>query len=362
MLSDTQRFALKSHYQTLNGKLSDPDVVSDVAQLTSLSREHAELSALLEVVGRADALEKEAKDLRQLLEKEEDEDMVEMIRDDIKRVTGSLESARMELRRKLIPRDPADRKDAIVEIRAGAGGDEAALFVRDMLDIYDRYAQNSSLKIELMDTSAGTGSGLKEVVFSVRGTDAFALFRYESGVHRVQRVPATESQGRIHTSAITVAVLPEAEEVDVEVRASDLRIDTYRSSGAGGQHVNTTDSAIRITHIPTGLVVTCQDERSQHKNKDSAMRLLRSRLYEAERERIDSERSAARKEMVGSGDRSAKIRTYNYPQDRVTDHRLEGDDKNHPLRSILSGELSPIVDALRTQDEAARLAHFEEQG
>ncbi len=287
--------------------------------------------------------------------------MEEMMRDELDRVQAHLESARIELRRKLIPRDPADRKDAIVEIRAGAGGDEAALFVRDMLDIYDRYAQISSLKIELFDTSPGTGSGLKEVVFGVRGADAFALFRYESGVHRVQRVPATESQGRIHTSAITVAVLPEAEDVDVEIRTADLRIDTYRSSGAGGQHVNTTDSAIRITHVPTGLVVTCQDERSQHKNKDKAMRLLRSRLYEAERERIDSERSAARKEMVGSGDRSAKIRTYNYPQDRVTDHRLEGDDKNHPLRSILNGELSPIVDALRTQDEAARLAHFEEQ-
>lgn len=360
MLSNTQRAALKSHYQTLNDSLSDPNVVSDVARLTRLSREHSELKALLEVVDLVDALGSEVKDVRQLLEKEDDADMIEMMREETERVQQRLLAAQAELRRKLIPRDPADRKDAIVEIRAGAGGDEAALFVRDMLDIYDRYAQNSGLKIELFDTSPGTGSGLKEVVFGVRGTDAFALFRYESGVHRVQRVPATESQGRIHTSAITVAVLPEAEDVDVEVRAADLRIDTYRSSGAGGQHVNTTDSAIRITHVPTGLVVTCQDERSQHKNKDKAMRLLRSRLYEAERERIDAERSAARKEMVGSGDRSAKIRTYNYPQDRVTDHRLEGDEKNHPLRSILNGELSPIVDALRTQEEAARLAHFEE--
>jgi peptide chain release factor 1 len=360
MLSDAQRASLNEQYGRLNRQLADPNVASDVARMTRLSREHAELSGLIDSARRVDELEAELTDVRSLVRTETDDEMIELARDELARVQAQLETARAELRRLLLPRDPADRKDAIVEIRAGTGGDEAALFVRDLLEVYERYAQASGLSVELFDTSPGTSGGLKEVVFGVRGTDAFALFRFESGVHRVQRVPATESQGRIHTSAATVAVLPEAEDVDVDIRPSDLRIDTYRSSGAGGQHVNTTDSAIRITHEPTGLVVTCQDERSQHKNKEKALRLLRSRLYEKQREEQAAERAAARKEMVGSGDRSGKIRTYNYPQDRVTDHRLEGDDKNHPLRSILNGELAPIVDALRTQEEASRLAQIQE--
>jgi len=233
------------------------------------------------------------------------------------------------------------------------------LFAGDLFTIYERFAAEKGLRMEVMDTSHGTAGGFKQIIFSAKGKGAFGLLKYESGVHRVQRVPATESQGRIHTSAATVAVLPEAEAVDIEIHANDLEVDVYRSSGPGGQSVNTTDSAVRITHKPTGLVVTCQDEKSQHKNKDKALRVLRSRLYQLERDRLHTERADARRAMVGSGDRSAKIRTYNWPQGRVTDHRLEGPDKNHALQNVLSGNLEPILTALRLADNAERMASRE---
>jgi peptide chain release factor 1 len=256
----------------------------------------------------------------------------------------------------LIPKNPEDTKDAIIEIRAGTGGDEAALFAGDLFRLYSRVAEKKGWKVDLMESSLGTQGGFKEIIFGISGPDAFGTMKYESGVHRVQRVPATESSGRIHTSAATVAVLPEAEEVDVDIHPNDLKIDVYRSSGPGGQSVNTTDSAVRITHIPTGTVVTCQDEKSQHKNKDKALRVLRSRLYEAKLAEIESERSEARRSQVSTGDRSAKIRTYNWPQGRVTDHRLEGDEKNHALEKVMNGELDDILKALRTAENADRLA------
>jgi peptide chain release factor 1 len=255
----------------------------------------------------------------------------------------------------LLPKDEADTKNAILEIRAGTGGDEAALFAGSLFRMYQRYAETKGWKVEVMDSSATGIGGYKEVVASISGQDVFSRLKYESGVHRVQRVPETESSGRIHTSAATVAVLPEAEEVDIDIAENELRVDTYRASGPGGQSVNTTDSAVRITHIPTGIVVTQQDEKSQHKNRAKAMRVLRARLYEHERQLIDSERAAARRSQVGSGDRSERIRTYNFPQGRVTDHRINL--TLHKLDRILDGEaLDELIDALTTEDQAAQLA------
>jgi peptide chain release factor 1 len=260
---------------------------------------------------------------------------------------------------KLLPRDSADERPAVLEVRAGTGGDEAALFAGDLLRMYQRYAEDQGWGFELMSASASDAGGYKEAVVNVKGKGVFAKLKFESGVHRVQRVPATESGGRIHTSAATVAVLPEPEEVDVKIEEGDLRIDVYRSSGPGGQSVNTTDSAVRITHIPTGLVVTQQDEKSQHKNREKAMKVLRARLYEHQRAIVDAERSGARKSMVGSGDRSERIRTYNFPQGRVTDHRINL--TLHQLPQILEGPaLDELVTALIAEDEAERLAHIEE--
>ncbi len=354
--------AILDRHRAVTESLMQPDVAADVARMADLGREHAELSGVVEAIRAWEALEDERADLVAMTREEPDDDVVQMAYADLERVEKNLERAEAELRRLLVPRDPADARDAIVEIRLGTGGDEAALFAGDLFRIYERFAELQGWKIDVFDSSPGTQGGFREVVFALKGNGVYGMMKFESGVHRVQRVPSTESQGRIHTSAASVAVLPEAEDVDLSIHPSDLRIDTYRSSGAGGQHVNTTDSAIRITHIPTGVVVTCQDERSQHKNKDKAMRLLRSRLYEAEQERLRQERDAARRVMVSTGDRSAKIRTYNFPQDRVTDHRLEGDQKNHPLRSILDGALLPIIEALRTQDTATRLAQEGESG
>jgi len=297
-------------------------------------------------------------DLKEMIGTETDSDLVEMAATELEDLEKDLPSRESKLRLMLIPKDPEDTKDAIIEIRAGTGGDEAALFAGDLYRLYIKVAENKGWKVELLGTSLGTQGGFKEIVFSLNGADAYGTMKYESGVHRVQRVPATESSGRIHTSAATVAVLPEAEEVDVAIQTNDLKIDVYRSSGPGGQSVNTTDSAVRITHIPTGLVVTCQDEKSQHKNKDKALRVLRSRLYDLELAKIESERSEARKSQVSTGDRSAKIRTYNWPQGRVTDHRLEGDEKNHALEKVMNGDLDEIVRALKTADNADRLANL----
>lgn len=346
---------LLARYNEVMTAMSTPEVASDPAQLATLGRELSGLEPAVRAAERWRALSAEAADLREMAASEEGE-LAEMAALELEDVEGRLAEAAAALEEELVPKDPEDVRDAIVEIRAGTGGDEAALFAGDLFELYQKYAAAHGWRVEVMDTSEGAAGGFREITFALKGTEVFGRMKYESGVHRVQRVPQTESQGRIHTSAATVAVLPEAEEVDVEIRAQDVRVDVYRSSGPGGQSVNTTDSAVRLTHEPTGLVVSIQDEKSQIKNKEKAFRVLRSRLYQLELDRVHNERAAARKEMVGSGDRSAKIRTYNWPQGRVTDHRLEGDDKNHALQGVLDGGLGPIVKALRLADREARMA------
>lgn len=345
---------IRERFEEVERLMSQPDVATDPARLAELGREHAELRPVVEVIDQYRRALKEEEDLSRLIHTEKGE-LAELARfelDDLEERLPELEAA---LRKVLIPKDPEDSRNAIVEIRAGTGGDEAALFAGDILRLYQRFAERKSWQFELIDATEGAQGGFKDVTLSVKGNDVFGTLRYESGVHRVQRVPATESQGRVHTSAATVAVLPEAEEIDVQINPNELKIDVYRSSGPGGQSVNTTDSAVRITHIPTGLVVAIQDEKSQLKNKDKALRVLRSRLYQQELDRRNAERSEARRSQVGSGDRSEKIRTYNYPQNRVTDHRLSGDDKNHPLAEVMEGSLDDIAAALRAADHAERL-------
>ena len=349
---------IRRRYDEITDAMSRPDVSTDPERMASLGREHVELRPVIQNVDRYLGMLNEQADLEAMVEAQEDPELVEMARIELEQLSEKLPALERELRVQLVPKDPEDTKDVIMEIRAGTGGDEAALFAGDLFRLYTHFAESRRWRIEVMEASEGTQGGYKEIVFSVKGSDAYGLLKYESGVHRVQRVPATEASGRIHTSAATVAVLPEAQEVDVQINANELKIDVYRSSGPGGQSVNTTDSAVRITHIPTGLVVTCQDEKSQHKNKDKALRVLRSRLYDLELARQHAERDEARRSMVGSGDRSAKIRTYNFPQDRVTDHRLTGDEKNYPLHQVIDGDLEPIVQALRAADSAEKMAGF----
>ena len=343
--------ALRTRAEELDAILADPAAFADPARAAALGREHAALRATLALAGTAARLRAEAADL-DALARGDDPDLAALARAERPDVADRLERAEAALRLKLIPRPPEDARDCIVEVRAGTGGDEAALFAGDLFRLYERFAATQGWALDVFDSAPGPMGGFKEVVFALKGPDAYGTMKYESGVHRVQRVPATESQGRIHTSAATVAVLPEAEAVDVEVRPEDLRVDVYRASGAGGQHVNKTESAVRLTHHPTGVVVTCQDERSQHQNREKAMRMLRARLYEAKLEAAHAERADARRAMVSTGDRSAKVRTYNVPQDRLTDHRLDGDAKNRPLRPVLDGDLGPLVEALRAAEAA----------
>ncbi len=349
---------VKRRFAEVSQRISKPEVATDPEQMAKLGPEYRELTNVVQAIEGYEKLLQERDDLKEMIRLEDDDEFVKMAKAELDELEEKLPAVEEDLRLKLIPKDPEDSKDAIVEIRAGAGGDEAALFAGDLFRLYDRFAERRGWKIEVMNTSEGTVGGFKEIVFGVHGADAFGTLKYENGVHRVQRVPETESSGRLHTSAASVAVLPEAEDVDVEINGNDLKIDVYRSSGPGGQSVNTTDSAVRITHIPTGLVVTCQDEKSQHKNKDKAMRVLRSRLYEVKMAEHHAERDAARRSAVGSGDRSAKIRTYNFPQDRVTDHRLDGQHKNYPLRKVIDGDLDTLIRALRTADNADRLANL----
>ncbi len=348
---------IKQRHDEITQLMADPEVATDAVRMTELGKEHGELRSVVQAIDQYEALLNEREGLEELIREEEGE-LAEMARSELNALEERLPAVERELRLQLVPKAPEDKKSGIVEIRAGTGGDEASLFAGDLYRMYVRFAESKGWRVELIDASEGTQGGFKEITFSMEGRGVFGTMKFESGVHRVQRVPETESSGRIHTSAASVAVLPEAEEVDVQINEHELEIDVYRSSGPGGQSVNTTDSAVRITHVPTGLVVTCQDEKSQHKNKAKAMRVLRSRLYERKLEEQRSERDAVRREMVGSGDRSAKIRTYNFPQDRVTDHRLEGDAKNHPLRDVIDGELSPIIDALRIAENAERLAQL----
>ena len=329
----------------------------DGDRFVQVSKEYAELEPVAQAAGEVRRLRAEAQSLAFMTE-DADAELRAMAEDELRQNRDALADADRRLALALLPRDAADQRSAMLEVRAGTGGDEAALFAGDLLRMYQRYAETQGWRVELISASEAELGGYKEAVVGITGIGVFAKLKFESGVHRVQRVPVTESGGRIHTSAATVAVLPEAEEVDVQIdEARDLRIDVYRSSGPGGQSVNTTDSAVRITHLPTGLVVIQQDEKSQHKNKAKALKVLRTRLYEAERERLAAERSGTRKAMVGSGDRSERIRTYNFPQGRVTDHRINL--TLHRLPEILQGEMDELIGALIAQDEAERLASLE---
>jgi peptide chain release factor 1 len=347
---------IEARRDELQALMATGDLPSD--RFVAVSKEYAELEPVAQAAGQVRRLRAEATSLEHMTQDADDE-LRAMASEELRSNRDALDAADRALALALLPRDAADARPAMLEIRAGTGGDEAALFAGDLFRMYQRYADSQGWRVELISGSASDAGGFKEVVASVTGTGVFAKLKFESGVHRVQRVPATESGGRIHTSAATVAVLPEAEDVDVQIdEARDLRIDVYRSSGPGGQSVNTTDSAVRITHLPTGLVVIQQDEKSQHKNKAKALKVLRTRLYEAERERLASERSGTRKAMVGSGDRSERIRTYNFPQGRVTDHRINL--TLHRLPEILEGEMDELLGALIAEDEAERLAAISE--
>ncbi len=344
---------LERRYDEVSNLLGQPEVISKRSEFTKLSKEHAELSELVEAWRDYNKLRGELADARAIIDNESDPDMRELAREELRSLEDREEGCEQRIKLLLLPKDPNDAKNIILELRAGTGGDEAALFAGDLFRMYMRYAERVGWRAEVMSMSEGTAGGMKEAIVLIEGKDVYSRLKFESGVHRVQRVPATEASGRIHTSAATVAVMPEAEEVDVKVDEKELRIDVFRSSGPGGQSVNTTDSAVRITHIPSGTMVVCQDEKSQHKNKAKAMRILRSRLLDLEIAKHEAVEREQRRAMVKSGDRSDKIRTYNFPQDRVTDHRI-GLTK-HNLDAILDGELSDIIDALRAHDQAALL-------
>ena len=336
---------LKPRFEELTQAIADPNLPKNPSAYKEAMQEYGHLQETMDAYEAFTAKKNELADAREMAEAETDPELKEMAAEEIAPLEEQLEKSIQRLKVLLVPRDPLDGKDIIVEIRAGTGGDEASLFAADLYRLYARYAEVRKWKVEVMEASETEAGGFKEIIFSVGGKSVYGNLRYESGVHRVQRVPATESQGRIHTSAVTVAVLPEAEDTDIEIKDADLKIDVYRSSGPGGQSVNTTDSAVRITHLPTGLVVTCQDEKSQIKNKAKALRVLRSRLYEAEEAKKQAERAAARKSQVGSGDRSERIRTYNFPQSRVTDHRINL--TLYKLDQVMQGELDEIIDALK---------------
>ena len=339
-------------YDTLAELMSQPDAMHNMKAFTQLAREHSGLTELVELSKIYIDAYKQLQDDEEILNGD-DPELKELVRDEIGHLREDIALQEERLKVLLIPKDPNDNKNTILEIRSGTGGDEAALFAGNLYRMYLRFTERQNWKSEIMTLHDNEGGGIKEVIVTIMGEGAYGLLKFESGVHRVQRIPETESSGRVHTSAATVAVLPEAEDVDIEVNEGDLKIDTYRASGAGGQHVNKTESAIRITHNPTGLVVTCQDETSQHKNRDKAMKVLRSRLYELEMEKQHNERADARKSMVSTGDRSAKIRTYNFPQGRVTDHRINL--TLYKLNDIMDGDLTETIEALQLEDQKAAM-------
>ncbi len=345
--------AIEARRDELQSAMSEPDLAPD--RFVKLSREYAEIEPVAQAAREVRRLRAELDVLSGMAD---DPEFREMAAEEAEEIRRRLPEAERALALKLLPKDSADERSAMLEVRAGTGGDEAALFAGDLLRMYQRYSEQQGWRFEMISSSGSEMGGFKEAIASVTGQGVFARLKFESGVHRVQRVPVTESGGRIHTSAATVAVLPEAEDVDVQIDDKDLRIDVYRSSGPGGQSVNTTDSAVRITHLPSGLVVIQQDEKSQHKNKAKALKVLRTRLYEMERERLANERAGARKSMVGSGDRSERIRTYNFPQGRVTDHRINL--TLHRLPEILEGQLGELIGALIAEDEAERLSSLDD--
>ena len=351
--------SLVERLDTVLQQLNDPDVAADQKRFRDLMKEQSDLAPIVEKYKEYVQEKQNIEESLELLEEESDEEMKELAKEELAESKANVERLEEELKILLIPKDPNDDKNIIVEIRAGAGGDEAALFAADVARMYRSYAEGRRWKVETLSFNESGIGGFKELVFMISGQGAYSRFKYESGVHRVQRIPATESGGRIHTSTITVAIMPEVEDVEVEVDLNDCKFDVFRASGNGGQCVNTTDSAVRLTHLPTGIVVSCQDEKSQLKNKDKALKVLRSRLYELEQQKAHDAEAEKRKSQVGTGDRSEKIRTYNYPQGRVTDHRIKL--TLHKLDSVMNGDLDELIDSLTAADQAAKLSNMEEE-
>src|SRR5437870_2642937 len=344
---------IEARYEELTAALASPEIIGDSSKYQKTAKAHSEIATVVEKYREYKDLKRGIAESRAVLADEKDPEMQAYAQEELDKLEGRVGGVEEELKVLLLPKDPNDEKNVIVEIRAGTGGDEATLFAAEIFRMYTRYAETQRWKVEVLNTSESPVGGLKEVIAMISGDRVYSRLKYESGVHRVQRVPATEQQGRVHTSAVTVAVLPEAEEVDVKIEAKDLRIDTFCSSGPGGQSVNTTYSAVRITHLPTGTVVSCQDEKSQIKNREKGMRVLRARLYEMELQKQQEQLAKERRSLVGSGDRSEKIRTYNFPQNRLTDHRIGF--TIHQLEQVMDGKLQPIIDALITHYQAEKM-------
>ena len=336
--------SVEIRYDDLNELLSDAKIIAQQSEYQKYAKEQSDLTPIVKRFKDLKKIVQQLEDSKNILEEEKDPEMLEMAEEDLAQVTIEKQKAESDLKLLLLPKDPRDERNVIVEIRAGTGGEEAALFSTDLFRMYSRYAEEKKWQVEILSSNLTGKGGFKEVIFNITGKGVYSKLKYEGGTHRVQRVPDTESQGRIHTSAVTVAILPEVEDVDIKINPSDIKIDVYRASGPGGQSVNTTDSAVRLTFVPTGMIVTCQDEKSQHKNREKAMKVLRARLYDEEQKKAHDEQDSERKQQVGSGDRSERIRTYNYPQERVTDHRIGL--TLHKLSAIMEGAMEEVIDAL----------------
>jgi len=348
---------IEERYEDLSSKISDPDIISNISEWQKYVKEHAEIEPIVSKYREYSDIATQLEESKEMLKEKLDDDFKELVKLEVDDLTLKCDQITEDLKALLVPKDPNDDKNVIVEIRAGAGGDEAGIFAGDLFRMYTMFAEKHRWKIEMMSSNDLGIGGFKEVIFLIKGKGAYSRLKYESGVHRVQRVPATESSGRIHTSTATVAVLPEADDIDLDINPADVRVDVYRSSGNGGQSVNTTDSAVRLTHIPTGMVVSCQDEKSQLKNKDKAFKILKARLYDQMMEEQNAEIAENRRSQVGTGDRSAKIRTYNFPQGRITDHRINL--TVYKLEAFLNGDINEMLDALATSAQAEKLKHVQ---